>query len=135
MKKPLLTVSSLFFLLVLAGCAHQGAGGGAGYAGAAFDDCEFSGDCDGAYNTPYTCVFYQPPSTPARLAIAGVPRHHPSPRVVTRDWTPSAPSTDSSGNANAPSAAPSMPSAPTVAREPVIQASPAGESRSPRTPN
>jgi hypothetical protein len=135
MRKPLLTVSSLLLLLLLglAGCAHQGAGGGAGYAGGAYGDCEFGEDCYGPYNTTYTCVFYQTPSMPARLAIAPVQRHHPSPRVVDRDWSPGTPSTDSSGNANAPSAAPA-PSAP-IAREPVVQVSPPGGSRSPRTPN
>src|SRR6476659_2013264 len=129
MKKPLLAVSPLFVLLLLClgGCATQGAGGGAGYAGAAFGDCEFGEDCYGPYDTRYTCTVYQAPSMPARLAVAPVERHHPSPRVVSRDWTPGAPSMDSSGSSNAPSAAPSAP--PAVAREPVIQASPAGESR------
>jgi hypothetical protein len=125
MKKRLLLIPSLLLLLGLIGCAHQGAGG---YAGMAFGDCEFEADCyGGPERTPYSCVFVQSPSMPARMAIT-VPRHHPSPRVVERDWTPGSPSNDSSVSA---SAAPPPP----VSREPVVLASPSGGDRTPRTPN
>ncbi len=134
MRKRLLLISSLPLLLGLAGCAHQSAGAG-GYAGMAFGDCEFEEDCyGGPERTPYSCVFYQSPSMPARMAIT-VPRHHPSPRVVDRgDWMPGSPSMDSSGSASSSaSAAPAAPSP--VSREPVVLASPSGEGRTPRTPN
>jgi len=130
MKKRLLLIPSLSLLLGLVGCAHQSAGAGR-YAGMAFGDCEFEEDCyGGPETTPYSCVFVQSPSMPARMAIT-VPRHHPSPRVVERDWTPGNPSNDSSVSA---SAAPPPPPAP-VSREPVVLASPSGGDRTPRTPN
>jgi hypothetical protein len=135
MRKRLLPISILPLLLGLAGCAHQSQGAGGGYAGMAFGDCEFEADCfGGPERTPYSCVFYQSPSMPARMAIT-VPRHHPAPRVVDRgDWMPGSPSNDSSGSANASSAAPPL-APPPVSREPVVLVSPSGEGRTPRTPN
>jgi hypothetical protein len=131
MRRRLLPASFLLLVIGLAGCAHQSAGGGGGYAGMAFGDCEFGEDCYGPDTTRYTCIFYEAPTMPARLAITGN-RHHPSPRVVDRDWMPGSPSMDSSGNASSSaSAAPPPP----VAREPVVLVSPAGEGRAPRTPN
>ena len=131
MRRRLLPASFLLLVIGLAGCAHQSAGGGGGYAGTAFGDCEFGEDCYGPYTTRYTCVFFEAPAMPARLAIT-VTRHHPSPRVVDRDWTPGSPSTGSSGSVSSSfSAAPPPP----VMREPVVVASPGGEGRAPRTPN
>ena len=135
MRRLLLPVSFLSLSLGLTGCAHQSAGGGAGYAAAAWGDCEFGEDCYGPDRTPYACVFYQAPTMPARLAIT-VPRHHPSPRVVDRgDWVPGSPSTDSSGSATSSASAAPPPAPAPVAREPVVLVSPAGEGRTPRTPN
>ncbi len=123
MRKRLLLIPSIALLLGFAGCAHQSAGGGGGYAPMAFGDCEFETDCyGGPEGTYYSCVFYQSPSMPARMTIT-VPRHHPSPRVVNRgDWTPGSPSTDSSSTS---SVAPPPP----VSREPVVLASPSGGGR------
>jgi hypothetical protein len=138
MRKRLLRILSLPPLLVLAGCAHQGAAAGAGgYAGMAFGDCEFEEDCyGGPETTPYSCVIYQSPSMPARMAISTVPRHHPAPREVNRgDRTPGSPSTDSSGNASSSASVAPPPAPPLVSREPVVLASPSGEGRTPRTPN
>jgi hypothetical protein len=134
MRKRALLLSSLPLLIGLAGCAHQTAGGG-GYAGMAFGDCEFEADCyGGPERSPYSCVFYQSPSMPARMAI-GVSGHHPSPRVVNRgDWAPGSPSYDSSGSASSSSAAPPPPPPP-VSREPVVPASPSGGGRTPHTSN
>src|SRR6185503_10656269 len=99
MRKRLLPASFLLLLAGLAGCAHQSAGGGGGYAGMAYGECEFGEDCYGPETTGYTCVFFQAPSVPTRLAIATATQHHPSPRVVHRgDGTPSSPWIDS-GNA------------------------------------
>ena len=131
MRRRLLPASFLLLVVGLAGCAHQGAGGGGGYAAMPLGDCEFGEDCYGSDRTPYACVFYQAPTMPARLMIT-VSNHHPSPRVVDRgDWIPEAPSVPTSGSASfTPPPAP-----PPVAREPVVLASPAGEGRAPRTPN
>ena len=133
MRRRLLPASFLLLIIGLAGCAHQSAGGGGGYAGSAFGDCEFGEDCYGADTTRYTCVFVEAaPAMPARMAITGT-RHHPSPRVVGRDWTPGSPSVDSSGSASSSfSSAPPPP----VMREPVVVASPSGDrAPAPRTPN
>jgi hypothetical protein len=132
MRKRLLVISSLPLLLGLAGCAHQSAGG---YAGMAFGDCEFEADCyGGPERAPYSCVFYQSPSMPARMAITGT-RHHPSPRVVDRgDRMPGSPSMDA-GSASSSASATPPPAPPPVAREPVVLVSPSGEGRTPRTPN
>lgn len=132
MRRRLLPASFLLLVIGLAGCAHQSAGGGGGYAGAAFGDCEFGEDCYGPEtNRGYTCVFFEAPAMPARLAITGTTRHHGLPRVVERDWTPGSPSVDSAGSASSLPAAPPPP----VMREPVVVASPVGEGRTPRTPN
>ena len=135
MRRRLLPASSLLLLIGLAGCAHQSAGGGGGYAGTAFGDCEFGGeDCYGpGTNRGYTCVFFEAPALPARLAITGTGRHHPFPRnVENRNWTPGSPPADSSGSVSSFSAAPP----PVVMREPVVVASPSGDrAPAPRTPN
>ena len=134
MRRRLLPASFLLLLIGLAGCAHQSAGGGGGYAGAAFGDCEFEGDCYGpGTNQAYTCVFFEAPAMPARLAITGTGRHHPFPRnVENRSWTPGSPPVDSTGSASSFSAAPP----PVVMREPVVVASPGGDrAPAPRTPN
>ena len=131
MRRGLLPASFLLLVIGLAGCAHQSAGGGGGYAGTAFGDCEFGEDCYGpGTNRGYTCVFFEAPAVPARLAIIGTARHHPFPRnVEIRNWTPGSPPVDSSGSASSFSAAP-----PTVMREPVVVASPSGNRAAPRTP-
>jgi hypothetical protein len=136
MRRRLLPASFLLLLAGLAGCAHQSAGGGGGYAGTAFGECEFGEDCYGPDNTPYACVFYQAPAMPARLAIT-VPAHrHAFPRVVDRgDSMPGPPPTDSSGSASSSMSAAPPPAPPLPAREPVVLASPAGGERTPRTPN
>jgi len=134
MRRRLLPASFLLLLIGLAGCAHQSAGGGGGYAGTAFGDCEFGEDCYGpGTNRGYTCVFFESPAMPARLAITGTGRHHPFPRnVENRNWTPGSPHVDSSGSVSSFSAAPSAP----VMREPVVVASPSGDrTPAPRTPN
>jgi len=134
MRRRLLPASFLLLLIGLAGCAHQSAGGGGGYAGTAFGDCEFGEDCYGpGTNRGYTCVFFEAPAMPARLEITGTARHHPFPRnVENRSWTPGSPPVDSSGSASSFSAAP----APVVMREPVVVASPSGDrAPAPRTPN
>ena len=130
MRRGLLPAS--FLLLVgLAGCAHQSAGGGGGYAGMAFADCEYSEDCYGPDTSPYTCVFVQAPSVPARLAITAPAHRHPSPRVVHRgDW--GAPSGDSFGGAGTSASAAPPPPPPAPAREPVVLVSPGGGGRTPR---
>jgi hypothetical protein len=133
-RRPLLPASFLLLLIGLAGCAHQSAGGGGGYAGAAFGDCEFEGDCYGpGTNQAYTCVFFEAPAMPARLAITGTGRHHPFPRnVENRSWTPGSPPVDSMGGVSSVSSAPP----PIVMREPVVVAAPSGDrSPAPRTPN
>ena len=133
MRRPLLPASFLLLVIGLAGCAHQSAGGGGGYAGSAFGDCEFEGDCYGpGTNRGYTCVFFEAPAIPARLAITGTPRHHPFPRnVENRSWTPGSPPADSTGSGSSFSAAPAP-----VMREPVVVASPSGDrAPAPRTPN
>lgn len=134
MRRRLLPASFLLLLIGLAGCAHQSAGGGGGYAGTAFGDCEFGEDCYGPdTNRGYTCVFFEAPAMPARLAITGTDRHHPFPRnVENRGWTPGSPPVDSSGSVSSFSAAPPAP----VMREPVVVASPSGDrAPAPRTPN
>jgi hypothetical protein len=125
MRKWLLAASILSLLLSLTACAHQEAAYGYGGVGAFMEDCEFGQDC---YAGPqYTCVFYQPPVAPARLAIA-VARHRGSPRVVgphegmSGGSGPSAPSTTTTY----------MPPAPAPARAPIVTASPSG-GRSPQT--
>ena len=133
MRRRLLPASFLLLVIGLAGCAHQSAGGGGGYAGSAFGDCEFGEDCYGPdTNRGYTCVFFEAPAMPARLAIAGPARHHPFPRnVEDRGWTPGSPPVDSSGSGTSFSAAPAP-----VMREPVVVASPSGDrAPAPRTPN
>ena len=130
MRRRLLPASFLLLVIGLAGCAHQSAGGGGGYAGSAFGDCEFGEDCYGPYaNRGYACVFFEAaPAMPARLAITGTGRHHSGPRnVENRSWTPNSPPVDSSPGVSSFSAAP----APTVMRAPVVVASPS----TPRTPN
>jgi hypothetical protein len=137
MRRRLLPASFLLLLIGLAGCAHQSAGGGGGYyAGTAFGDCEFEGDCYGpGTNQAYTCVFFQAPAMPARQAITGTGRHHPFPRnVENRSWTPGSPPVDSTGGGSSFSAAPAP-----IMREPVVVASPSGDRApapaAPRTPN
>ena len=149
MRRPLLPASFLLLVIGLAGCAHQSAGGGGGYAGTAFGDCEFGEDCYGPDTTRYTCIFVEAPAAmPARLAITGA-RHHGVPRVVERDWSPGPPSVDSAGSASSMPAAPPPPvdssgsvssftaaPPPVVMREPVVVASPSGDrAPAPRTPN
>jgi hypothetical protein len=129
MRRRLLPASCLLLVIGLAGCAHQSAGGGGGYAGSAFGDCEVGQDCYNPDTTRYTCVFFEAPAMPARLAITGN-RHHGSPRVVDRGWTPGSPPMDSSGSASASMSAASA-APPPIAREPVVVASPGA----PRTPN
>jgi hypothetical protein len=138
MRRHLLPASFLLLLIGLAGCAHQSAGGGGGYAGSAFGDCEFGEDCYGPdTNRGYTCVFFEAPAMPARLAITGT-QHHGSPRVVDRGRTPGSPPMDSSGSASASMSAASA-APPPVMREPVVVASPSGDRApapiAPRTPN
>ena len=134
MRRRVLPASFLLLVIGLAGCAHQSAGGGGGYAGTAFGDCEFGEDCYGpGTNGSYTCVFFEAPAMPARLAITGTGKHHPFPRhVENRSWTPGSPPVDSSPAVSSFSAAP----APVVMREPVVVASPSGDrAPAPRTPN
>lgn len=134
MRRRLLPASFLLLLIGLAGCAHQSAGGGGGYAGSAFGDCEFGEDCYGPdTNRGYTCVFFEAPAMPARLAITGTGRNHRFPRnVENRSGTPGSLPVDSSGGVSSFSAAPPPP----VMREPVVVASPSGErAPAPRTPN
>jgi hypothetical protein len=134
MRRHLRPASFLLLLIGLAGCAHQNAGGG-GYAGMAYGDCEFGGDCYGPDTTQYSCVFYQAPVMPARLAITGT-RHHPAPRLVNRgDPRPGSPPMESSGSSSASVSAPAPAVSMPISREPVVLASPSGESRTPRTPN
>lgn len=125
MRKWLLPVSILSLLLSLTACAHQEAAYGYGGGGVFMDDCEYGQDC---YAGPqYTCVFYQPPVAPARLAIA-VARHRGSPRVVGPHEGMSG------GSAGAPSTTTTyMPTQPvSVSRAPIVTASPSG-GRSPQT--
>jgi hypothetical protein len=137
MRKMLLVLLPLLFMVTLAGCAHQSGGYAAASGGYAFDDCDFEGDCYGGLDrTTSTCVFVQNPAAQARLAVI-VSHQHPATRVVNRgDWMPGTPSTDSSWNGNTSTSAPppaSVAPAP-IAREPVVLVSPAGDGRSPRTP-
>ena len=130
MRRRLLPASFLLLLVGLAGCAHRSAGGGGGYAGMAYGDCEFGEDCYGPETTPYTCVFFQAPAMPTRLGIALATHQHPSPRVVNRgDGVPTSPWIDSGAVGSSAGAMP--PPAP-IAREPVVVASPVGGGRSPR---
>ncbi len=128
MRKLALAVSSLFALASLAGCASQQAGStGYSAAGSFTGDCEFGEDCYGPDAYQYTCVFYQPvPAAPARLNIE-VSHRHPPTRVVHRgdsnQFNPQ-PDSGSSASASAPSVSIAPPS---IAREPVVMASPSGD--------
>ncbi|HLN57482.1 MAG TPA: hypothetical protein VK416_02920 [Thermoanaerobaculia bacterium] len=135
MRKPLSVVLPLFFLISIAGCAHQ-SGVSAASVGYAYDDCDFAGDCYGVLDmTTASCVFVQNPAAPARLAIIVPSQHHTTQVVNPRDSMSGSPSPDPSWNGNSSSVPPpaSFPPAP-VAREPVILVSPASDGRSPRTP-
>lgn len=123
MRKWLLSASILYLFACLTACAHREAA--YGYGGAFVEGCDFDQEC---YAGPqYTCVFYQPPASPARLEIA-LARHRGSPRVV-------GPHEGMSGG-SAPGAPSSTtytaPAPPPVARAPIVTASPSG-GRSPQT--
>jgi hypothetical protein len=137
MRKPLSVALPFFLLILMAGCAHQ-SGVSAASVGYAYDDCDFDGDCyAGVDTTAASCVFVQNPAAPARLAIIVPPQDHATRVVDPREPMRGSPPPDSSWNgSSSASAPPSADFSPApVAREPVILVSPAGDGRSPRTPN